>query len=52
MHHWLQNYTYRIAINGWVFVLAGALAMVVAMGTIIYQAIRAATANPVTSLRA
>ena len=51
MHHWLQNYNYRISINAWVFVLAGAMAMIVAMGTIIYQAIRAATANPVTSLR-
>jgi len=51
MHKWLQNYAYRIEINWWVFVLAGVLAMVIAVITISSQAIRAALSNPVKSLR-
>ena len=51
MHKWLQNYNYRITINGWVFVIAGLLALLIALITISFQSIRAAIANPVKSLR-
>ena len=51
MHKWLQNYAYRITINWWVFVLAGLLALLIALVTISFQSIRAAIANPVKSLR-
>ena len=48
---WLQNFAYRINISGWVFVIAGALAILIALITVSYHAIRAALANPVKSLR-
>jgi putative ABC transport system permease protein len=51
MNKWLQDFAYRIEISGWVFVLAGVLAAVIALLTVSYQAIRAALANPVKSLR-
>ena len=51
MHKWLQNYSYRISINWWVFVLAGLLALLIALITISFQSVRAAVANPVKSLR-
>lgn len=51
MSDWLQNYQYRISINGWVFVLAGVLALFIAMATVSYQAIKTALVNPVKSLR-
>jgi putative ABC transport system permease protein len=51
MHKWLQNYAYRVSINAWVFVIAGALALLIALATISFQSIRAAIANPVKSLR-
>ncbi|MFI5154389.1 MAG: ABC transporter permease [Chitinophagales bacterium] len=51
MHQWLQNYAYRIQINWWVFVVAGILALMIAIFTISFQAIRAAVANPVRNLR-
>jgi ABC-type antimicrobial peptide transport system permease subunit len=51
MSKWLQDYPYRVQINGWVFVLTGVLSMVVAGGTVGYQAVRAALANPIKSLR-
>jgi putative ABC transport system permease protein len=50
-HRWLQNYEYRLPISGWVFALAGGLALLVALLTIGFRAIRAALANPVHSLR-
>lgn len=52
MRNWLQNFAYRVTINWWVFVLAGGVALLIALATISYQAIRAALANPVKSLRA
>lgn len=52
MHTWLQNYTYRVGIEWWVFVLAGLLTVMIALLTVSYQSIRAAIANPVKSLRA
>ncbi|HTD92496.1 MAG TPA: ABC transporter permease [Chitinophagaceae bacterium] len=51
MHGWLKDFAYRINISWWVFILAGALAMVIALVTISFQAVRAAIANPVKSLR-
>jgi len=51
MHKWLQDFAYRIDIEWWIFVLAGLLAVTIALATISYQAIRAAAANPVKSLR-
>lgn len=51
MNKWLQNFAYRIEISWWVFVLAGAVALVIALLTVSWQAIRAAIANPVESLR-
>jgi putative ABC transport system permease protein len=51
MHKWLQDFTYRIDIEWWVFLFAGILAVAIALATISYQAIRAAAANPVKALR-
>jgi len=51
MHQWLQDFAYRITINWWVFVLAGFTAGLIAFLTICFQAIKAAIANPVKSLR-
>jgi len=51
MYRWLQDYAYHIDIQWWVFLLAGALAVVVSLLTVSYQAIRAAMTNPVRSLR-
>ena len=51
MHQWLQSYNYRIGIEWWVFFLAAVLSIVIALLTISYQAIKAAAANPVKSLK-
>lgn len=51
MNKWLQNFAYRIHIGWWMFVAAGVLAMLIAMITVSWQAVRAAVANPVESLR-
>lgn len=51
MNEWLQQYAYRITINGWIFLLAAGLSMLIATITISFQAIKAAIANPVKSLR-
>jgi putative ABC transport system permease protein len=51
MNTWLQNFEYRTAINWWVFVLAGLAAALIALLTISFQAIKAAIANPMKSLR-
>lgn len=51
MHKWLQTYTYRVEIEWWVFALAGFLSVTIALLTVGYQAVRAAIANPVKSLR-
>lgn len=52
MHTWLQHYTYRVSINGWIFVVTGLLSMLIAIATVSYQAVKAALTNPVKSLRA
>ena len=51
MKDWLQKYDYRIDISWWVFIIAGLLALVIALITVSSQAIKAAIANPVKSLR-
>ena len=51
MHNWLQDYPYRVSLQWWVFVLAAVLAVAIALLTVSYQAIKAALANPVKSLR-
>ncbi len=52
MNGWLQGFAYRITISWWIFLVAGAVAILIALLTLSYQAIKAATANPVDSLRA
>jgi len=51
MNKWLQDFAYRISIGWWVFIVAGALAIIVAFVTIGFQAIKAGIANPIKSLR-
>jgi putative ABC transport system permease protein len=51
MHKWLENFAYRREISWWVFVVAGLVALVIALLTVSFQAIKAALANPVKSLR-
>jgi putative ABC transport system permease protein len=51
MNKWLTNFAYRIDISWWIFLVAAAIALFIALSTISYQAIRAALMNPVKSLR-
>ena len=51
MHTWLQDFVYRINIEWWVFALSGMLALLIALFTISFQAVKAALMNPVKSLR-
>ncbi|GAB4021865.1 ABC transporter permease [Spirosoma koreense] len=51
MNRWLQEFAYKVAIEWWVFALAGLLAIVIALLTVSFQSVRAATVNPVKSLR-
>ena len=51
VHKWLQDYAYRISISWWIFLVAVMIAVIIALATTSFQAIRAAVANPVQSLR-
>jgi putative ABC transport system permease protein len=51
MHSWLQSFAYRISIQWWMFAIAGGFALFIAFFTVGFQAIKAAMANPVKSLR-
>jgi putative ABC transport system permease protein len=51
MHKWLQDFAYRVNISWWIFVAAGLAALLIALVTVSFQAIRAAITNPVKSLR-
>ena len=51
MNKWLQDFAYRVEISWWIFVLAGIVAIAIALLTVSYQSIRAALTNPVKSLR-
>jgi putative ABC transport system permease protein len=51
MNKWLQSFAYRIDISWWIFFIAGLLALFIALITVGFQAIKAALANPMKSLR-
>jgi putative ABC transport system permease protein len=51
MQRWLENYPYRITMNAWIFLLAAAFVLLIALITVSFQTIKAAVANPVNSLR-
>jgi putative ABC transport system permease protein len=51
MHRWLQDFAFRIDISAWIFIAAGLLTALIALFTTTFQAIKAAIANPVKSLR-
>ena len=51
MNGWLNDFAYRINISWWVFLIAGIIAVLIALLTVSFQAIKAAVANPVKSLR-
>ena len=51
MSRWLQEFVFRIDIQWWVFVLAGAISILIALATVSVQGVRAAMVNPVESLR-
>jgi putative ABC transport system permease protein len=51
MYKWLETFAYRTEISWWIFLVAGAVALVIALLTVSIQTIRAALANPVISLR-
>jgi putative ABC transport system permease protein len=51
MHNWLQDFAYRINISWWMFLVGGFIAVFIALITVSFQAIKAAIANPVKSLR-
>jgi len=51
MNKWLQDFANRVDISWWIFLLAGALALIIALATVSFQAIKAALMNPVKSLR-
>ncbi len=51
VNDWLQNYNYRTELSWWVFALAGLLAILITLGTVSFQALRAALSNPVRVIR-
>jgi len=51
MHNWLQHYEYRTDISVWVFLITATGAILITLATVSFQAIKAALANPVKSLR-
>ena len=51
MNKWLQDFAYRAPISWWIFLVAGVLVIFIALATISFQAIKAAIANPIKSLR-
>jgi putative ABC transport system permease protein len=51
MNKWLQSFAYRIHVSWWIFLIAGITAILIALITVSFQAIKAAVANPVESLR-
>ena len=48
---WLQNFAYRVDVSWWIFLLAGVVVLLIALGTVSYQALRAAMVNPIDALR-
>jgi putative ABC transport system permease protein len=51
MHEWLQNFAYHTEMSLWIFVISGGIALLIAFATVSFQAIKAATVNPLKSLR-
>ncbi len=51
INKWLRNFAFKVEINLWVFVLAGALALLIALATVSFHAIKAATSNPIEAIR-
>jgi putative ABC transport system permease protein len=51
LHSWLQNYAYHTGLYWWIFALAGGAALLIALVTVSFQAMRAALTNPIKSLR-
>jgi putative ABC transport system permease protein len=51
VYNWLNDFAYRINISWWVFGIAGIVAVMIALVTVSYQAIRAGLSNPVKSLK-
>jgi putative ABC transport system permease protein len=51
MRKWLQNFAYRTSLNIWIFILSGLAALAIALLTVSFQTIKAATANPVEALK-
>jgi len=51
MNKWLQDFAYKVDISWWIFLLAGFMAVLIAFATVSFQAIKAAIANPIKSLR-
>jgi len=51
MNSWLQNFAYRIKLSWWMFILAAVLALLIALITVSFQAVKAALKNPIDSLR-
>jgi ABC-type antimicrobial peptide transport system permease subunit len=52
MHEWLQNFAFKAGVSWWIFALAAAGALLIALLTVSFQSIKAALTNPVKSLRA
>jgi len=51
MHSWLQSFAYRVSLSWWIFLLAWLIAIGITLATISFQAIKAALANPISTLR-
>jgi putative ABC transport system permease protein len=51
MNKWLQDFAYRVGMSWWIFILAGVIALMIALTTVSIQAVKAAMANPIESLR-
>jgi len=51
MNKWLQDFAYRVSVSWWIFLAAGSAALLIALATVSTQAVRAALANPVKSLK-
>ena len=51
MSSWLESFAYSTGVNGFVFVFAAGMALLIGLGTVSFQSIKAAIANPVKSLR-
>ncbi len=51
MNKWLQDFAYRVDMGWWIFGLAGLITLMIALSTVVFQAVKSALANPVNSLR-